>query len=43
MGLPQSWFQRPDIDLSPLAHPVQACRRWSRRRRLGIYANDDDS
>jgi hypothetical protein len=24
------------------AHPVKAYKRWSRRRRLGPYAVDDD-
>ena len=44
MGLPADWFE--NVDLSPLrslAHPARAYRRWARRRRLGPYADEDDS
>jgi hypothetical protein len=28
--------------LRSLAHPIRTYKRWARRRRLGIYATDDD-
>jgi hypothetical protein len=43
MGFPVDWISGMDLDwLDSLAHPVRACRRWQRRRRLGPYAVDDD-
>jgi hypothetical protein len=32
-----------DLDkLRSLAHPIRAYKQWVRRRRLGIYAGDDE-
>ena len=43
MGLPAEWFGPIDPRLKKsLKHPVRAYRRWRLRRRLGIYAPDDD-
>ncbi len=43
MGIPADVFEDVNLDvLRSLAHPVRACRRWARRRRLGPYAADDD-
>ena len=43
MGIPADVFEDVNLDvLRSLAHPVRACRRWARRRRLGPYTADDD-
>ena len=43
MGFPVDWFSGVDTSgLDSLAHPIRACRRWLRRRRLGPYAVEDD-
>ncbi|MGH3393630.1 MAG: hypothetical protein ACRDPO_02970 [Streptosporangiaceae bacterium] len=43
MGLPADWFGPVDPRLAKaVTHPVRAYRQWRRRRRLGIYAPDDD-
>jgi hypothetical protein len=43
LGLPREWFDRVDTEFfRSLLHPVKGYRRWSRRRRLGAYALDDD-
>ena len=43
MGFPVDWFDGVDLDwLDSLAHPVRSYQRWLRRRRLGLYATDDD-
>ena len=44
LGFPVTVFSTVDTELfRGFAHPVKACRRWSRRRRLGAYAVDDDT
>ena len=43
MGVPVGWFSPVDREVTwSLAHPVRAWRRWRLRRRLGVYAPDDD-
>ncbi|MGO9081980.1 MAG: hypothetical protein ACLQDY_23585 [Streptosporangiaceae bacterium] len=43
LGIPVSWFGQADLSwLHAMAHPVRGYRRWRTRRRLGIYAPDDD-
>jgi hypothetical protein len=43
LGFPVETFGSVDLDwLQPLAHPVRAYKRWAERRRLGVYAPDDD-
>jgi hypothetical protein len=43
MGLPAEWFGPLDPRLAKaVKHPVRAYRQWRLRRRLGIYAPDDD-
>jgi hypothetical protein len=42
-GLPVEWLGAVDPDgFRSLAHPVQAFKRWARRRRLGPYETDKD-
>jgi hypothetical protein len=43
MGIPLDWFSDigPD-NFRALVHPIREYRRWLRRRRLGLYAIDDD-
>jgi hypothetical protein len=43
MGIPLDWFGDigPD-NFRALVHPIREYRRWLRRRRLGLYAIDDD-
>lgn len=44
LGLPRDWFGGVDTEFfRSLLHPVRGYRRWSRRRRLGAYALDDDT
>lgn len=43
LGLPRDWFSQVDTEFfRSFLHPVKGYRRWSRRRRLGAYAVDDD-
>jgi hypothetical protein len=43
LGLPVDWFGGVDTEFfRSLLHPIKGYRRWSRRRRLGAYALDDD-
>lgn len=43
MGMPADWIGPVDPRLTKaLTHPVKAYRQWRLRRRLGIYAPDDD-
>jgi hypothetical protein len=43
LGFPADMFGGVDREFfRSFAHPVKAYRRWSRRRRLGPYAVDDD-
>jgi hypothetical protein len=43
LGFSQDMFAHVDVDFfRGLLHPVKSYRRWSRRRRLGAYAVDDD-
>jgi hypothetical protein len=43
LGLPVDWFGGVDVEFfRSFLHPRKAYRRWSRRRRLGAYAVDDD-
>jgi len=43
LGFPADWFGAVDGDwLRSLAHPIRGYKRWARRRRLGIYAPEDD-
>jgi hypothetical protein len=43
LGLPRDWFNEVDTEFfRSLLHPIKGYRRWSRRRRLGAYALDDD-
>jgi hypothetical protein len=42
-GLPVGWLGPVDRDLfRSLAHPIQGCKRWARRRHLGPYATEKD-
>ncbi len=42
MGMPLDWFGSVNRDsLRSLAHPIERCRRWVRRR-LDPYATDED-
>ncbi len=44
LGFSQELFAGVDVDFfRGLLHPVKSYRRWSRRRRLGAYAVDDDT
>ena len=44
LGFPVDMFKGVDVDFfRGLVHPVKSYRRWSRRRRLGVYAVDDDA
>jgi hypothetical protein len=37
------WFGGVDVEFfRSFIHPIRACRRWDRRRRLGAYALDED-
>jgi hypothetical protein len=43
LGVPVDWFGPVDSDwLRSLAHPIRGYQRWAQRRRLGIYAVDED-
>jgi hypothetical protein len=43
LGFPQDILAGVDVDFfRGLLHPVKSYRRWSRRRRLGAYAVDED-
>jgi hypothetical protein len=42
-GLPVDWLGPVDRDwLRSLAHPIQGCKQWARRRRQGPYETDKD-
>jgi hypothetical protein len=44
LGFPVTMFSTVDTEFfRGFVHPVKAYRRWSRRRRLGAYAVDDDT
>ena len=44
LGFPVTTFSRVDTEFfRGFVHPVKAYRRWSRRRRLGAYAVDEDT
>jgi hypothetical protein len=44
LGFPVDMFANVDQDFfRGLVHPVKSYRRWSRRRRLGAYAVDEDT
>jgi hypothetical protein len=44
LGFPVDTFKHVDVDFfRGLVHPVKSYRRWSRRRRLGVYAVDEDT
>jgi hypothetical protein len=44
LGFPVTTFKNVDVDFfRGLVHPVKRYRRWSRRRRLGVYAVDEDT
>ncbi len=44
LGFPVTMFSNVDTEFfRGFVHPVKAYRRWSRRRRLGAYAVDDDT
>ena len=44
LGFPVTMFQNVDTEFfRSIVHPVKSYRRWSRRRRLGAYAVDDDT
>jgi hypothetical protein len=43
LGFPVTMFAHVDTEFfRGFVHPARAFRRWSRRRRLGAYAVDDD-
>ena len=44
LGFPVDTFKNVDVEFfRGLLHPVKSYRRWSRRRRLGAYAVDEDT
>jgi len=44
LGFPVDMFASVDTEFfRGMLHPVKSYRRWSRRRRLGAYAVDDDT
>ncbi len=44
LGFSVDMFAHVDQDFfRGLVHPIKRYRRWSRRRRLGAYAVDDDT
>ena len=44
LGFPVTVFQNVDVEFfRGFVHPVKSYRRWSRRRRLGAYAVDEDT
>jgi hypothetical protein len=44
LGFPVTVFSHVDTEFfRGFVHPVKAYQRWSRRRRLGAYAVDDDT
>jgi hypothetical protein len=44
LGFPVTVFQNVDTEFfRGFVHPVKAYQRWSRRRRLGAYAVDEDT
>ena len=44
LGFPVTVFRCVDVEFfRGFVHPVKAYRRWSRRRRLGVYAVDEDT
>ena len=44
LGFPVDTFRNVDVDFfRGFLHPVKRYRRWSRRRRLGVYAVDEDT
>jgi hypothetical protein len=44
LGFPVDTFKNVDVDFfRGFVHPVKTYRRWSRRRRLGVYAVDEDT
>jgi hypothetical protein len=44
LGFPVAVAQSVDTEFfRGFVHPVRAYRRWSRRRRLGAYAVDEDT
>ena len=43
LGIPVDWIAGVDVAFfRSFVHPIKACRRWDRRRRLGAYALDDE-
>ena len=43
MGFPADWIDDVNLDgLTFLVHPIQAYKRWARRRRLDPYASDEN-
>jgi hypothetical protein len=44
LGFPVDTFRNVDVEFfQGFLHPVKSYRRWSRRRRLGVYAVDEDT
>ena len=44
LGFPVTIFANVDVEFfRGFLHPVKSVRRWSRRRRLGAYAVDEDT
>jgi len=44
LGFPVDTFKHVDVEFfRAFLHPMQSYRRWSRRRRLGVYAVDEDT
>ncbi|HEY0717784.1 MAG TPA: hypothetical protein VGD68_09230 [Streptosporangiaceae bacterium] len=44
LGFPVDTFRNADVEFfRGFRHPVQTYRRWLRRRRLGVYAVDEDT
>jgi hypothetical protein len=44
LGFPVNTFKNVDVEFfRGFVHPVKSYRRWSRRRRLGVYAVDEDT
>ena len=44
LGFPVTMFSHVDTEFfRGFVHPVKTYRRWSRRRRLGAYAVDEDT
>ena len=44
LGFPVDTFKHVDVEFfRGVVHPLKSYRRWSRRRRLGVYAVDEDT